>query len=97
MSLEIHPEIPHGGVSKKLNVLFIPSSGIPRIRLLDSRRCLDKSFWCPRTLAPFDTMRRTSTRLRFLPNSRTVSRLLARTAARWSTERTSGNQQVHCE
>jgi hypothetical protein len=25
---EIHPEIPHGGISKKLNVLFIPSSGI---------------------------------------------------------------------
>ena len=28
---EIHPEIPHGGVSKKVNVLFIPSSGIPRL------------------------------------------------------------------
>ena len=26
---EIHLEIPHGGISKKLNVLFIPSSGIP--------------------------------------------------------------------
>jgi hypothetical protein len=39
--LEIHPEIPHGGISKKLNVLFIPSSAIPRSRLLDSRRWLD--------------------------------------------------------
>jgi len=38
---EIHPETPHGGISKKLNVLFIPSSGIPRSRLLDSRRWLD--------------------------------------------------------
>ena len=41
---EIHPEIPHGGISKKLNVLFIPSSGIPRSRLLDSRRWLDSPF-----------------------------------------------------
>ena len=41
---EIHPEIPHGGISKKLNVLFIPSSGIPRSRLLDSRRWLDCPF-----------------------------------------------------
>ena len=38
---EIHPETPHGGISKKLNVLFIPSSGIPRSRLLDSRRWFD--------------------------------------------------------
>jgi hypothetical protein len=40
---EIHLEIPHGGISEKLNVLFIPSSGIPRRRLLDSRRWLDSS------------------------------------------------------
>src|SRR5215813_1667370 len=41
---EIHPEIPYGGISKKVNVLFIPSSGIPRSRLLDSRRWLDSPF-----------------------------------------------------
>jgi hypothetical protein len=40
---EIHPEIPHRGISKKLNVLFIPSSGmlarVPgKIRLLDIYR-----------------------------------------------------------
>jgi hypothetical protein len=40
---------PHGGISKKLNVLFIPCSGIPRSRLLDSRRWLD---------SPFDAQRR---------------------------------------
>ena len=38
------PEIPPGGISKRLNVLFILSSGIPRSRLLDSRRWLDSPF-----------------------------------------------------
>ena len=75
----------------------MPSSGIPRARLLDSRPWLDNPFDSPRTLTPFDTMRRIGTPPCFLPNSRTVSRLLASTGARRSAERTSGNQQVHCE
>jgi hypothetical protein len=41
---EIHPEIPPGGISKKLNTLLIPSSGIPRSRSADSRRWLDRPF-----------------------------------------------------
>src|ERR1700756_698792 len=42
-------------------------------------------------------MRRISTPPCLLPNSRRVSRLLARTAASRSTEQTSGNQHVHSE
>jgi hypothetical protein len=41
---EIHPEISPPGISKNLNALLIPSSGIPRSRSVDSRRWLDRFF-----------------------------------------------------
>ena len=37
---EIRPEIPRGGISKKVNVLFIPSSGIPQSRFRSSETCM---------------------------------------------------------
>ena len=41
---EIRPEIPGGGISKRLSVLSIHYSRIPRSRFLDSRRWLDSPF-----------------------------------------------------
>jgi len=42
-------QLPDGGISKESNALFIPCSGIPRSRLVDSRHWLD---------SPFDTQGR---------------------------------------
>jgi hypothetical protein len=41
---ETHLNFQDGGISKKLNTLFIPCSGIPRSRLVYSRDWLDSSF-----------------------------------------------------
>ena len=89
---EIHPKF-HGGISKNLRILFIPSSVIPRSRLLDTRRWLDVLL-TPKHVSAIrhvEAIKYSAVFLAELPNGLQIAGLTSGTAGR-----PSGRSAINC-
>ena len=99
---EIHPKF-HGGISKNLRILFIPSSVIPRSRLLDTRRWLDVLL-TPKHVSAIrhvEAIKYSAVFLAELPNGLQIAGLHSGTAGRpngrSAINRCTANKEVICQ